>query len=847
MNNVIRFRSRRLLRLLFVSFLLAASLPSAARGQMEGSSDGPLRGHVVEATTGTPIPGAWVEILGTGKGVLTNARGQFSLPRDPVRDISLVRIARVGYAPTVVQVAASDMGIFATWAHRVELKPVAIPIEGVEVRSILAREGRTPGAFTDVDRATIERDHWGQDLPVLLSANVPGTYSYSDAGNGIGYSYLKIRGFGQRRIGVTINGIPLNDPQSREVYWIDHPDLATSAQSIQVQRGVGAAVYGTTALGGSVAVETIPYKSDRELVLEAGGGSFDTQRYSLQAASGLLDGKWSLSTRLSRIRSAGYRDQSWSDLWSYFASVARIGPEQVLRLNLYGGPERTHLSYLGVPRAYLDGAITGDVDRDRRFNPITYVNERDHFFEPHYELLHDWKLSPTASLSNALFYFQGTGYYDEFRTGRDLREYAYPDSVVTDIVRRRNAKNLQVGWVPRLRWAPGGALSYEAGLDLRLHEGKRWGELLWAAQQPANPTPDHTYYEYLGRVTNTSGFARAAWQATPRLLLTGDLALHRQRYELTDDTFRGQSFDETYTFLMPRAGATWTLFDRGADPAQNLEIYASYSRAQAEPIFRELYDPENVGIPPGFRTFDPATGRLSDPLLDPETVDDFAFGVRGRGERASGSLGLYWMKFADEIVYNGRIDDNGNPITGNAARSRHAGIEGSFEGRPSGWLELAGNFHVSDDRFDEYVEFFDATSGVDYSGNRIAGFPVWAARGRVLARAGRGRLELGIEHAGRQYLDNTENERKNPSLRDDPSWVDRTIEPWTTVNAAAGWSLPGAWGARAIALSLRVSNLFDERYETAGYLDYPAPSFVPTPVWIPAATRSWFAGVKASF
>ena len=820
---------------------------------------GQFLGWIVDAVTGVSVPGVSITIEdGSGRHEISDAQGRFRVTPADTKPVLSVEVRRIGYRPVraLIPMTTGSGGS----PTKILLWPAPIPLEGVEVRSILARAGATPGAFTDVDRATIERDHWGQDLPVLLGANVPGTYAYSDAGNGIGYSYLKIRGFGQRRIGVTINGIPLNDPQSREVYWIDHPDLATSAQTVQVQRGVGASVYGTTALGGSVAVETVPWAADRTLVLEAGGGSFDTQRFSLQAASGLLDGTWSITSRLSRIRSDGYRDQSWSDLWSYFASVARVRPGHLLRLNLYGGPERTHLSYLGVSRDHLEGQVTGDADRDRRFNPLTYVGERDQFFEPHYELLHDWTLSPSATLSNALFYFQGTGFYDEFRTGRDLREYSYPDSIVTDVVRRRNAKNLQVGWVPRVRLAPeGSALAYEAGLDLRLHEGKRWGELLWAAEQPPGATPNRAYYEYLGRVTNTSAFARATWQAAPRLVLNGDLALHRQRYELTDDTFAGQSFDESYTFLMPRAGATWLLFDEapgvwsGPDRAwqgmsRKLELYASWSRAKAEPIFRELYDPENVGTPPGFRSFDPATGRLSDPLLEPETVDDFALGLRGNLGLVSGSLAGYWMKFTDEIVFNGRIDDNGNPITGNAARSRHAGIEAALEAKVSPALELSANGHLADDRFDDYVEFFDASSGVDYSGNRIAGFPGWAARGRALLRvAQRGTLELGVEHVGRQYLDNTENERKNPALRDDPSWVDRTIEPWTAVNAAAGWTLPGALGSRSLGLSLRVSNLFDARYETAGYLDYPAPSFTPTPVWIPAATRSFFAGVKATF
>jgi iron complex outermembrane receptor protein len=319
----------------------------------------------------------------------------------------------------------------------------------------------------------------------------------------------------------------------------------------------------------------------------------------------------------------------------------------------------------------------------------------------------------------------------------------------------------------------------------------------------------------------------------------GDLALHRQEYRLVDDVFTGYNFDEDYVFLLPRLGATWKLRD-------DTELYGSWSRGEAEPIFRELYDPENVGVPPGFATLDPATGTLSDPLIDPEHVDDFALGVRVANPRGEATLGLYYMKFVDEIVYNGRIDDNGNPITGNAARSRHAGVEGSFTLRPARRLELGANFHVADDRFDEYLEYFDASTTTDYSGNRIAGFPGWAARGRAQVSLGNGAVDLAVDHAGRQYLDNTENERKNPALHEDPTWEDRTIEPWTAVNAGAHWTFPGALGGRAIELDLRVNNVFDERYETAGYVDYP-DGVTATPVWIPAATRNVFAGVKATF
>jgi iron complex outermembrane receptor protein len=821
----------------FVRALLACALLFA---HPVGAQDGigPLEGRVVDAATGEPLAGASVRALNTRLGTTTAADGSFTLRVGPM--ITL-RAEMIGYAAVEI-VPSSQAGDLVF-----RLTPVAIPLEGAEVNSHLAREGRSPTAFTTIDRADIQRDYYGQDLPMLL-AETPGAYAYSDAGNGIGYSYLKIRGFSSRRIGVTINGIPLNDPQSREVYWIDHPDLAASAQEIQVQRGVGASAYGTTSLGGSVNVETIPFSQDRYLTLEAGAGSFGTQRYSVQGGSGLLDGKYALSSRLSRIRTDGYREASWSDLWSYFVGIARVDSKLVTRLNLYGGPEETHLAYLGVPRAYLDGAVTGDADQDRRFNPITFRNERDHFFEPHYELLQDWKASDRLSVSSALFYFPGKGYYDEFRQGVDLRSYNYPDDpstpAATDIVRRRWVKNVHLGWVPRVR-VTSGRYEAEAGLDLRFHEGRHWGELLWSLDQPAAPEPNHVYYDYKGRAINTSAFLRQGWAFTPRLRGTVDLSLHRQRYELRDDEIRGQFFTQDYTFFTPRVGAIATLRERVEGSLRHVEAYASFSRANAEPIFRELYDPENAGALPGFSTVLPS-GELRDPLVRPERVFDWAAGLRARGDWGNASLGGYLMEFEDEIVYNGTLDDNGNPITGNAARSRHAGVEASLAAHVGRALELQGAFQWSADTFRDYREFVDSTTSIDYSGNRIAGFPGMNGRVSAAYRVGRGRLELAVEHAGRQYLDNTEDSRLDPATRNAPGYESRTIAPWTVAHAALALRAPNVLGSTDTELTVRVSNLFDRRYETAGYIDYPAPVYAPTPVWIPAATRSVFVGLKAS-
>jgi iron complex outermembrane receptor protein len=818
-------------------FALAAVTSRAAIAQTPTVTPRFVVGRVVDAETSQPLAGAAVQLAGTTRGTIANARGDFRIELSPLDGTAServrVRVTIIGYQTLETEVATGVSG--TPYVPGVlALTPVAIPIPGAEVASHLARENRSPTAFSTLDRGTIERDHYGQDVPILL-AETPGAYAYSDAGNGIGYSYLKIRGFPQRRIAVTINGIPLNDPQSREVYWIDHPDLAASAQSIQVQRGVGSSAYGTTAIGGSVNVETIPFEESPRLTFEAGGGSFGTQRYSAQAASGLINEKYAIEARLSRILTDGYREQSWSDLWSYSFGLTRVDARAVTRLNFYGGPERTHLAYLGVPRENLDGAVTGDVDHDRRLNPITWTGERDNFFEPHYELLHDRKLGDRAALSSALFYFPGTGYYDELRTDQNLQDYGLATATNTTLTRRRWAKNVHLGWVPRVRFESQ-RYSLEGGLDLRWARGRRFGEVTWSAETSPEQQPNHVYYDYVGRVTNTNAFVRQSWVASPRLRVTGDLAFHRQRYELGHDVYSGRSFDETYTFVMPRLGVNLALRDAAAGTGgfEHLEGYASFSRANAEPIFRELYDAESAtGAIPAFANED-ANGRLTDPLIDPERVFDWGAGLRARGPWGTASLGGFWMQFEDEIVFNGTLDDAGNPITGNAARSHHAGIEGDVRTRVGRALELFAAFHWSANRFDDYHEFTgDSTATNDYSGNAIAGFPDRALHASATLRHGGGRLEVGMDYASRQFLDNTESDAAS-------------IEPWTVVNALAGWRVAGWAGARELDLSVRVSNVFDRRYETAGYIDFPAPAFAPTPVWIPAATRSVFVALKTT-
>jgi len=719
---------------------------------------------------------------------------------------------------------------------------------------------RMPIAHTTLSRAKLQQLDWGQDTPMALTM-VPGVYAYSDAGNGVGYSYLSIRGFPQRRISVLINGVPLNDPESQEVWWIDHPDLLASGSELQVQRGVGAALHGAASLGGSVNIETAPFTDTPGASVVAGYGSFETKRLMLEMNSGRIGG-WNFYGRYSRIESFGYRDQSDSRLWSYSLSARRTFERQSWRVNLYGGPEETHLAYLGVPADYLDGRVTGDANHDRRFNPITYPDERDHFFEPHYELMHNWAPRAGLTVTQTLFYYDGDGYYDEQRFGRALTDYRLtpwytsdstlaprdyyaqnPDGsltqtgsgqfqvVSTDLVRRRTVVNRHYGWIPRVRIEHrNGALT--VGGELRGHDGRHYGQVVSGGTLPPGTPPDAAYYDYHPRTLSGGLFAREEWQAAPDLRVTADLAWRHQGYDMRDDAFDGINFRQPYNFALPRLGVTFT-------PKSAWSGFASVAWASREPSFRDLYDAESSGSVPLFEHVDPVTNTWTDPLIHPEHVMDLEVGGAWHTGHGRVAVNVFRMDFRDELVYAGQFDtDLGYPILGNAARSRHQGVE--FDAHHvldlprAARVTLEANATLSDNHFIDYAEQWGPLPGdvVRYDGNALGLFPAQLAN--VTARLDAGRATLGAEYqyAGRIYVDNTES-------------LASSIGPRRVLNLNAAWRVPFS-GASRTELSLRALNVLDERYATSGYPDYDASGAL-VPHFIPAATRNFIAQVRVDF
>ena len=725
-----------------------------------------------------------------------------------------------------------------------------VPMAPIEVSTSRANE-RSPLAHSTLTRAQIQRLDWGQDTPMAL-ASLPGAYATSDAGNGIGYSYLSIRGFPQRRIAVLINGVPLNDPESHEVYWIDHPDLLASTSQLQLQRGVGPALYGSAAIGGSVDLTTAPITDAPHSAASIQYGTFATKRLMLESSSGRLPGGWGVYGRYSRIETGGYREQSWTKLWSYALAAERASATQRVRVNLYGGPENTHLAYLGLSPDYFAGAITGDAKRDRRTNPLTFAGEQDHFFEPHYELLHDWSPRAGLTFTQTAFWFDGSGYYDEGRSGEALANYRLApwttsdttlysrehyaqdgngvlvrDSLgrafVTnaDIVRRRDITNHHFGWVPRMRLAHAhGALTL--GGEARWHDGHHVGSLLSGDALPPGTAVQGTYYDYHPRTFSGSLFAREEWDATSHTRVTADIAYRHQAYHMRDDRLDGVRFDQTYAFANPRLGVNW-------QANAHVSTFASYAYASREPAFRDLYDGEYVG--------DVALYQNGKPLVRPEHVHHFELGAAWHCAAHELSANVFRMDFRDELVDAGQFNtDLGYAILANAASSIHQGLE--LEARTAhefGPLvgSLAANATLSDNHFKKFTSHYGPTSVDDVvsDGKQLGFFPAQMAN--VTAHAQFRGLGAGatFQYASRIYVDNTES-------------VFASLGPHRTVELelTAATDLAGSH----VEMSLRGFNVTNALYATNGYVDYDRNGAL-VPTLIPAATRAWLGGIRVDW
>ncbi|HLP16775.1 MAG TPA: TonB-dependent receptor, partial [Bacteroidota bacterium] len=702
-----------------------------------------IRGRVVSATTKEPLAGAIVSLqdartttdsLGAfaltlasaGSTAASNSLGGTSGSMSNSPQAQLV-VRYLGYQTETIRLQ-SQKHITIIGPLEIAMREVILPARGIVVIAEREKESETPITYSTLKAQEIKERYTVRDIPVLLS-ELPSTTYYSDGGNGIGYTYLNIRGFDQRRIAVMVNGVPQNDPEDHSVYWLDFPDLASNLEDIQVQRGAGSMTIGAPAIGGSINLVTTNFARRRGLYVSAGAGTFNTRKVSLSAHSGVFDDRYAIYARLSKITSDGYRDNSWVDFGSYFLGAVRFDKNMSTQINLYGGPVADHLAYYGIAKEDLsDRAL-------RKKNPIARPEEIENFSQPHYEIINEWNVSDHLTLNNTVFYIKGSGFFDydgswaPYSYYRITKENGFasvtgdPDTLyIPGALIHAFVENNQYGWVPRATLVHTNGTLIVGG-ELRLHRSVHTGSLKWGEALPEGVTPSYTYYSYHGAKTMASVYAHELYRANDRFMVLGDLQLATASYRLYDEAYLGTDFTKSYVFLNPKFGVNYTLNDR-------TRIYATVSRTSREPQLKNLYDAAEASTPaswgavtPQFRTSANGAYDFTQPLVSEETMNAAESGFGYTADAVTFHLNAYYMQFNNEIVKSGRLDRFGQPVTGNAKHTVHEGVEVSAQWQPLQFLEFSGNATYSRNRFVDHTEFASDGSPISLNGKRIAGFP----------------------------------------------------------------------------------------------------------------------------
>ncbi len=747
----------------------------------------------------------------------------------------------VGCALGAVSALAAAPATLVTSANDSIPRPV-YQDSGVEVTASRygAQERLNVSNLTAADLAKREPD---QELPMLVQS-LPGVFSYSDAGNGLGYTYLKVRGFDQRRVGVLVDGVPLNDPEDHQVWWVDLPDLAADVQDIQLQRGVSGSVGGMTAIGGTVDVVTTPPGRRPGTRVALDTGSYGFRRQMLAWDSGLLEGGWATAVRLSRQETDGYRERSGHEGWAVSWSGRRETARTVNQVNVKTGREVSRHAWDAVPESMLLV--------NRRANLETYHNAIDDFRQPHLQWHHTRKLGDRLTLVSRLYHVRGDGFYENYRAGETAEGFGLdrpggpaPEDEL-DLVRRKWVSKRHTGWVPSLTWDQGGGRLLVGG-DAYTFRSEHWGEVLWAQGFAADAfTTPWRYHDYTGDKDAWSLYADQRWGLGSGLQATLNLQFQHKRYRFAQHeagNFTGERLN-SYTvvdeFFNPKAALDWTV--PGAVAGGVLQVYANAGINHREPTDNELFDTweggDDLDADPLFgrsRELRDDEGNVTgvewyDPLVRPERVEDLEFGFGWRGPALAWTLGGYWMDFEDEIVAYGGVNEDGSGIRGNAGRTRHRGLELTARMKLGERHELA---LAASRSWDEAVEFtFHDWDGsvYDYAGNPLALFPRHLALATWDGNWGEGlRSRVRLRSTGRQWLDNS-------------GESDRTIEPWTTIDLSLWLDLREAGLVRGseVTLFAHLRNAGNVEYETWGY-------WFGENYYTPAAGRNVAVGIDCGF
>ncbi|MDB5251257.1 MAG: TonB-dependent receptor [Flaviaesturariibacter sp.] len=682
----------------------------------------------------------------------------------------------------------------------------------VEVRAV--RAGVTaPFTKTNLTRAQIEKSNLGQDLPFVLNMT-PSVVVNADAGNGVGYTGIRIRGTDATRINVTLNGVPFNDPESSGTYFVDLPDFLSSVNSIQVQRGVGTSSNGAGAFGGSINLSTNEVNQKAYLELNNAFGSFQTWKNTLKAGTGLIGKHVTVDGRLSGITSNGYIDRARTELSSYFVSMAWLDKKTTVRFNTFAGKEKTYQAWYGVSEADLPTNRTINyAGTEKPGDP--YGNETDNYTQRHYQLFFTEKISSSLVFNTGLFYIRGFGYYEQYKADQAYASYGLPNQVRgsqvltrTDLVRQRWLDNDFDGDVFSLQYTRN-KTELTLGGAATNYLGRHFGEVTWAE----NGLADHGhYYDLKADKSDVNAYVKWQQDIGRGFRFYSDLQVrgvnhHIGGFQANPDLVIRQR----HTFVNPKLGLSYR---NGAWSG-----YASYGVANKEPN-RDDYE----------------AGLSERPR--PEQLHDAEVNIAYATGTANAAVTLYYMSYKDQLVLTGKINDVGAYTRTNLPRSDRAGIELEGGARLCSWAAVAANLTLSRNRalhFNEYIDDYDNGGQIvnEYRQPPIAFSPDITGAATVTLTPLKA-LEVALlgKYVSRQYLDNTGNDA-------------RSLDAYYTQDVRAIYSFGHRW-LKQVSLLAQVNNVFDQKYEPNGYTySYFYNSKLATEnYYFPMAGRSFTVGLN---
>lgn len=790
--------------------LFALLLPVLASAQFSVS------GKVTDQQSGEALPGATISLENTQVNTVANIKGAYLFNKLKAGTYT-IKVSYNGYKTEqkTIELSANSTADFALTISNIMTEEVTVSA----TRAI----SNSPTAFTNLDKKDIEKNNSGRGFEYLLE-QTPSTVVTSNAGAGVGYTSIRIRGSDATRINVTLNGIPLNDAEDQGVYFVDLPDLASSVDNIQVQRGVGTSTNGAGAFGASINIQTTTRRDTAYAEINNSAGSYGTVKNTVSLGTGLLGGHFSLDGRLSQMNSDGYIDRASSHLKSFFVSGAYYGKNSVVRLNVFSGYEKTYQAWDGVPE---DSVKHGN----RRYNELGYIassnsfykNQTDNYTQNYYQLLYDQKISSKFSFSGALHYTKGYGYYEEYKNADSLKNYGIAPVTVggvtiaqTDLVRRLWLNNDFYGVTYNLNYKPKNDLNFTLGGAYNEYKGAHYNNIEWT-QQSTNIPPDYQYSRNDAKKTDFNVFARGEYHLG-KFLFYGDMQYRHIYYSFLgyDQNLNNVQQQVSLNFFNPKAGVTYQV-------SPNSNIYASVAVGNHEPNRNDYVNSSPQSRP------------------KPENLKDFEAGYRISEPNFSAGINGFYMLYNNQLVLTGALDDVGAAIRTNIKDSYRAGIEVNARvkvAQPLSWFVNASLSTNKINNFQQYLYNYDTNTNdlYQYSKTNIAYSPDFVGSSTISYHPiQNGEIAFITKYVSRQYLDNT-------------STLSRSLDGYMVNDVRLNYNF-SIKGVKNIGVGLLVNNIFSKKYQSDGatYPDIENGKIVNYNYFYPQAPINFLASLNIRY